>query len=139
MEYDLERFIKAQKQDYNQALKEIKAGKKESHWMWYIFPQLDGLGQSDTSHYYGIKGIAEAKAYLKNDDLRNHLLEICNALLSLESNSAYDVFGKPDDYKLKSCMTLFAHATSDNEVFLNVLDKFYQGRQDKRTLHILNK
>ena len=107
MPHDLTRFKKAQEHDYETALAEIRSGQKQSHWMWYIFPQLDGLGFSEISQYYGIKGIEEARAYLADDFLRSHLVEISERLLALESNNATQVMGYPDDLKLKSSMTLF--------------------------------
>lgn len=139
MEYNLERFVEAQKRDYQQALSEIKSGRKMSHWIWYVFPQLDGLGKSYNSHYYGIKNEEEAIRYMQNSYLKNNMIEICNALLSVENKSARDVMGQIDDYKLKSCMTLFANVCEENQIFLDVLDKYYNGRQDRRTLKILER
>lgn len=138
MKNDLERFLKAQDKDYEQALKEIKKGRKTSHWIWYIFPQIAGLGFSSTSKYYSIKDKNEAIEYLKNDILRNRLIEICEALLSLDSDDATYVMGYPDDLKLKSSMTLFSEV-SDIDVFKKVLDKFYNGEKDEMTISLLNK
>lgn len=135
---DLDRFIKAQEKDYNRALKEIKNGYKSSHWIWYIFPQIDGLGRSSMSKYYSIKNIEEAKEYLKNDYLRTHLLEISKELLKLNNKNITDIMGYPDDLKLKSCMTLFDYI-SDYDVFKKVLDKYYDGNKDELTLKLLNK
>ena len=104
-DYDLERFVKAQERDYSIALWEIQCGRKRSHWMWYIFPQLVGLGLSSTSQYYAISSIQEAQEYLAHPILGPRLVEICNALLNLESNDAYVIMGSPDDLKLHSCMT----------------------------------
>ena len=138
MKKDLERFLKAQDKDYEQALKEIKKGRKTSHWIWYIFPQIAGLGFSSTSKYYSIKDKNEAIEYLKNNTLKNRLIEICEALLSLESDDATYVMGYPDDLKLKSSMTLFSDV-SDIDVFKKVLDKFYNGEKDEMTISLLNK
>ena len=138
MKNDLERFLKAQDKDYEQALQEIKKGRKTSHWIWYIFPQIAGLGFSSTSKYYSIKDKNEAIEYLKNNTLKNRLIEICEALLSLESDDATYVMGYPDDLKLKSSMTLFSEV-SDIDVFKKVLDKFYNGEKDEMTILLLNK
>lgn len=138
MKNDLERFLKAQEKDYEQALNEIKNGRKTGHWIWYIFPQIAGLGFSSTSKYYSIKDKNEAIEYLKNKTLKNRLIEICEALLSLESDDATYVMGYPDDLKLKSSMTLFDEV-SDIDVFKKVLDKFYKGEKDEMTISLLNK
>lgn len=137
MAYDLNRFIQAQKLDYNQALFEICSGHKRSHWIWYIFPQIIGLGMSSTAVHYSIVDEGEAIAYMENQTLRDHLLEISDALLKLHSNDATDVMGFPDDMKLKSSMTLFAVVTPEYDVFQKVLDKFYGGEMDQKTLQIL--
>lgn len=139
MNYDLDRFIKAQKYDYDQALSEIRSGHKRSHWIWYIFPQLKGLGFSETSEFYGIDGLGEAKAYMENPMLRDRLLEISGALLALASDNPTEVMGRPDDLKLKSSMTLFSVVTPEYEVFQKVLDKFFHGQKDPRTLRLLDK
>lgn len=129
--------MKEHQTDYQRALTEIKNGKKVSHWMWYIFPQLKGLGRSFTSEYYGIQDLDEAKAYLADPILGRHLIEICNALLSLDTNDATEVMGRPDDRKLKSSMTLFDAATESSDVFRLVLEKYYNGKKDYRTLEML--
>lgn len=136
--YDLKRFIDAQKGSYDIALGEIKKGYKQSHWMWYIFPQIKGLGTSDISRYYEIKSIDEGKAYLTNDILKSHLIEISNALLELDNDDALKIFGFPDNLKLKSSMTLFSYIDPEITVFKKVLDKFYNGEVDKTTISILN-
>lgn len=138
MKNDLERFLKAQEKDYEYALNEIKNGRKTGHWIWYIFPQIAGLGFSSTSKYYSIKDKNEAIEYLKNKTLKDRLIEICEALLSLESDDATYVMGYPDDLKLKSSMTLFDEV-SDIDVFKKVLDKFYKGEKDEMTISLLNK
>jgi uncharacterized protein (DUF1810 family) len=129
---NLERFGKAQEQDYEQALAEVRNGHKYSHWIWYIFPQLDGLGHSHYSHFYGISGAEEAKAYLENPILSKHLREITQAFLDLKDASAYQVFGGIDSKKVLSSMTLFDFV-SPNDIFQQVIDRYYQGKKDRRT------
>ncbi len=139
-EYDLERFVQAQESrygGYETALLEIRRGRKQSHWIWYIFPQLKGLGHSSVSQRYGIDGMAEAKAYIAHPLLRAHLIEISEALLSLPESDPFKVMGPPDDLKLQSCMTLFGEAAPEIEVFRKVLDKYYGGQKDKKTLRLL--
>jgi len=138
-ETSLKRFVDAQQSDYQTALTEIKNGRKRSHWMWYIFPQIQGLGFSETSRFYAIKDLTEAEEYLDHPVLGPRLIEICDELLKLKTNSASQVFGDPDDMKLKSSMTLFAAANHTNTVFQQVLDKFFKGQQDNKTLQIINK
>ena len=135
----LERFIEPQEQDYEQALKEIRNGRKVSHWIWYIFPQLRGLGKSYMSDYYGIRDLDEAKAFLQDPYLGKHLQEISEALLNLDNDNATQIMGRPDDMKLKSSMALFACADPENAVFEKVLEKFYNGHKDGRTLKMLSK
>lgn len=135
----LERFIEPQEQDYDQALKEIRNGRKTSHWIWYIFPQLRGLGRSYMSDYYGIRDLEEAKAFLQDPYLGKNLKEISEALLELDSDNATQVMGIPDDMKLKSSMTLFACADPETDVFGKVLEKFYNGHRDQKTLEMLAK
>ena len=137
MAYDLERFKKAQAEDYETALEEINRGRKESHWIWYIFPQLKELGFSSTAKYYGIDGIDEAKAYMADAELRRNLLEITDALLRQPETDIHRVMGYPDDLKLRSSMTLFEAAAPDQSVFGEVLDKFYGGERDDATLNLL--
>ncbi len=134
----VERFIKAQEESYGQALEEIKNGHKRSHWMWYVFPQLKGLGRSETARYYGIANRTEAEAYLADPLLGSRLLEISGELLKLESCDAREVFGRPDDVKLKSSMTLF-YLVDGNLIFKAVLDKFFAGELDEVTADQLNK
>ena len=135
--YDVSRFTDAQKHSYSTALAEIKRGRKTSHWMWYIFPQVSGLGFSSTAQYYSISGLEEAREYLTDDYLRNNLLEISYALLKLPGNDAEAVLGWPDCLKLRSCMTLFKYADPDEPIFQQVLDKYYGGRDDSKTVDIL--
>ena len=134
MPYDLSRFHKAQKGTYETALAEIRAGRKRSHWIWYIFPQIQGLGYSSTAQYYALEDLNEAKAYLADPVLRERLLEISNALLALDSCDPSEVMGYPDDLKLRSSMTLFSLADPECTVFRDVLEKFYDGREDSRTI-----
>ena len=139
MNYDLSRFLRAQKEDYETALAEIRAGRKRSHWIWYIFPQLKGLGFSTMADYYGIDGIGEAEAYMKDPVLAARLVEISEALLTLKSSDPGAVMGYPDDMKLRSCMTLFHAAAPEMAVFPKVLEKFFGGREDEITLRLLNR
>jgi len=137
MNHNLQRFVDAQSYSYENALSEIKNGKKQSHWMWYIFPQLDGLGKSETSKKYAIKTKDEAIEYLKHSILGNRLIEISNELLKINNKSAYQIFGGPDDLKLKSCMTLFALIQRDVPVFQEVLNKYFEGKISWRTKTLL--
>lgn len=138
-DFDLERFAKAQGDDfgsYQEALGEIKSGRKQGHWIWYIFPQIKGLGFSYNSEYYGISGEDEARAFLNHPILGKRLREITKAFLSLDSHSAYAILGRPDDIKVQSCMTLF-DIVSPNDIFAEVLDKYYDGlRCQKTTMRI---
>ena len=134
---DLSRYIQAQEHTHAAALRELKSGYKSSHWSWWEIPQIIGLGMTSTSREYAIKDLEEAKEYLKDDMLRTHLLELCDALLSLETNDAEYVMGYPDDLKLRSCMTLFQTADPECRTFQAVLDKFYSGKPDEKTLRIL--
>lgn len=136
-ENKLQRFISAQEKDYDTALAEIKSGKKRSHWMWYIFPQIAGLGSTDISKHYAIKDIQEANDFLMDQTLGLRLTTICKALLQLETNDAFEVFGSPDNLKLRSSMTLFDAVPATFPVFGQVLDKFYKGERDQRTLDLL--
>lgn len=135
--YNLQRFIKEQQRDYTTAYVEVSQGKKRSHWMWYIFPQIVGLGMTATSHKYSIKSIDEAKAYLDHPYLGKNLINISKVLLSLDENDPYKIFGSPDYLKLCSSMTLFAEAAPEEEVFQKVIEKYYGGKKDERTLAIL--
>lgn len=134
--HDLNRFISAQERSYDAALREIKAGHKRTHWMWYIFPQIAGLGFSPTAQFYAINSMQEAKDYYAHPALGKRLVEISEALLALDTSDAGAVMGYPDDLKLRSSMTLFLAASGD-AVFQKVLDKFYSGKPDSKTLSIL--
>lgn len=136
MSYDLDRFLTAQTHSYDQALSEIRSGRKRSHWMWYIFPQLKGLGMTSTANHYGIDGLEEAKAYIEHPILGARLIEISEALINCGKTDPEEIFGYPDYLKCCSCMTLFEKA-SDNPVFGNVLNKLYGGKRDLRTLSML--
>lgn len=135
---NLERFIKAQEYDYKIALEEIRKGRKESHWIWYIFPQISSLGYSDMAKYYGINDLEEAKKYIDNEILGYRLIEISNELLKLNVKDLTYVLGNIDTLKVKSCMTLF-ELVSDNSVFSEVLEKYYNGERDERTLQLVKK
>ena len=137
MEYDLERFVSAQKHTYDVALSEIRRGKKKTHWIWYIFPQLKGLGTSYNSEFYGIENVDEAKSYLSHPILGARLREITTAILGLDENDPLKVMGSPDDMKLKSCMTLFAYVSEDASLFHKVLEKYFGGNKDEVTIHML--
>ena len=135
---DIERFVKAQEYDYTVALSEMRAGHKVSHWIWYIFPQLEELGRSRIAKFYGIEDIDEARAYLAHPVLGARLREITEVIAGLEaSDPEYLMGGYPDDMKLQSCMTLFAHISEQGSVFHKVLDKFFGGKEDANTLKIL--
>ena len=136
MQNSLDRFIQAQENDYQTALAEVRAGYKSSHWMWYIFPQLKGLGFSSTAQYYGINGREEAMAYLKHPVLGARLREITTAFLQLSGVSAKEVLGHTDAMKMLSCMTLF-NVVTPKDIFQQVIDKYYNGRVDRRTLSLL--
>ena len=134
----LERFVEAQKRDYKTALKEVQSGKKETHWIWYVFPQMLGLGRSCYANLYGIKNKDEAEEYLKHKVLGKRLREITNALLEQEGKAADEIFCYPDTMKVKSSMTLF-DSISPDDIFAQVLDKFYEGKRCKLTLEMLKK
>jgi uncharacterized protein (DUF1810 family) len=137
MEHNLERFIAAQKGVFQTALSELQQGKKQSHWMWYIFPQIQGLGFSDTAKFYAIENLTEAQSFLQHRVLGPRLILISSTLLELESNDAHKIFGSPDDLKLHSCMTLFSEVQNTNPVFTKVLEKFFGSRKDNKTLKML--
>lgn len=138
MKHDkINRFLTAHNQAYLKALQEIMSGRKTSHWMWYIFPQLKGLGKSEISKYYALDNIREANEYLSHPILGKHLIEISGAVNSLRGITAYGIFGSPDDMKLCSCMTLFSKVNNADPVFENVLGKYFDGRYDDMTLKLL--
>ena len=137
--YELNRFISAQNGVYDRALAELRDGLKRSHWMWYIFPQIDGLGHSPTTRLYSVKSLDEARQYLSHPVLGARLVECAEAVLAVSGQSASDIFGHPDDWKLQSSMTLFELVSGPHSVFGRVLDKYYQGKRDSRTLQIVGK
>lgn len=134
---ELAKFLEAQNQLYLKALAEIKGGQKISHWMWFIFPQIKGLGSSEMARRFAINDLEEASAYLEHPVLGKHLREISNELLKLEGMTAIQIFGSPDDKKLRSCMTLFSQVENPDPLFQEVLEKYYGGLPDKATLDIL--
>lgn len=134
---DLSRFLEAHDRDYQSALNELRAGNKQTHWMWYIFPQIAGLGRSSMSQFYSIADLNEARAYLENPVLGAHTLELCQVLLALDTNNPVEVFHWPDTLKFKSCMTLFEKADPNQKVFGMLLDKFFGGKRDRETLERL--
>ena len=136
-DYDITRFAEAQFLDYDLALREIRAGHKRSHWIWYIFPQLQGLGSSLMCQRYGINGLDEACDYLADQNLSSNLVEISTALLEQPCRDAVAILGPIDAKKVRSCMTLFALASGSESVFLDVLREFYGGSPDERTLELL--
>lgn len=137
--FDLNRFISAQEGIYDRALAELRDGLKRSHWMWYIFPQVEGLGHSPTTRRYSIKSLEEARHYLAHPVLGQRLKESAEAVLAIQGRSAADIFGHPDDWKLQSSMTLFELVSGPESVFGRILDKYYQGKRDTRTLQIVGK
>lgn len=137
-ETNLKRFLDAQATDYDRALAEIKNGHKQSHWMWYIFPQIAGLGVSETARFYAIKDLQEAHAYLEHPVLGSRLIEISKALLGVEGKTANQILGSIDELKLRSSMTLFSALTNTNPVFQAVIDKFFDGQDDPKTRSLLN-
>lgn len=137
--HDLNRFINAQEGVYERALAELKSGQKRSHWMWFIFPQVEGLGQSPTSQYFAIKSVAEARAYLAHPLLGARLRECAEAVLALKGRPASEVFGFPDDLKFRSCMTLFAEIAGADSIFAYVLQKVFNDQRDRQTLEFLTR
>ena len=135
--YDLQRFVVAQSSVYATALAEIRGGRKRSHWMWFVFPQLEGLGSSPMARRYAVSGRAEAEAYLRHPVLGPRLVECFEAMLAIEGRSAHEVLGSPDDLKLRSCATLFAAVAPVHSVFRSVLEKYYAGEPDAMTLERL--
>ncbi|MGF0538402.1 DUF1810 domain-containing protein [Agrobacterium sp. ES01] len=135
--FNLERFVTAQDAVYADILRELRAGRKTSHWMWFIFPQVRGLGSSPMAERFAISSLNEARAYLAHHVLGQRLVECCDILVHLENNDARTIFGSPDDLKLKSSMTLFACVSLDGNIFEDVLDKFYGGASDPQTIERL--
>jgi uncharacterized protein (DUF1810 family) len=136
--FDLHRFVDAQDGVYDTVLAELRAGRKRSHWMWFVFPQLRGLGRSPTAVRFSISSIDEARAYLAHDVLGPRLRECARLVAEVDGRTAEEIFGWPDDIKLRSSMTLFAHAADDSDDFVAVLEKFYDGQEDPATLRLLS-
>ena len=137
--YNLNRFIEAQVDSYESAMSELSRGRKSGHWIWYIFPQIDGLGSSDITKLYSIKSIEEAQAYLEHPVLGQRLIESCEILLRLEDFSISEIMGFPDDLKLKSSMTLFAQVSPQSSIFSEVLSKYYEDDLDQTSLEIIKR
>jgi len=136
--FDLQRFVDAQDRVYDTVLSELRGGRKRSHWIWFVFPQLRGLGRSGTAEHYGISSLDEARAYLAHPVLGHRLRECTGLVAAIDGRSVDEIFGWPDNLKVRSSMTLFAHATDDNSGFRAVLDKFYDGEEDPATVELLN-
>jgi uncharacterized protein (DUF1810 family) len=137
--YDLNRFLIAQEGIYDRALAELKAGQKRTHWMWYIFPQIDGLGYSPTAKHYAVKSLEEARQYLDHPVLGKRLLECTEAVLGIRGGSVSEIFGYPDDLKFKSSMTLFEKVAGPGSVFSSALERYCHGGRDPATLRLLDK
>jgi uncharacterized protein (DUF1810 family) len=137
--FDLERFVRAQANDYARALAEIKAGRKRSHWMWYVFPQFAGLGVSATSQQYAIKSLDEARAYLAHQRLGPRLRECADGVLGVSGRTAQDIFGRPDDMKLKSSATLFSLISSGGSIFHQIIDRYFDGIRDETTIELIRR
>ena len=137
-QFELRRFVDTQEPVYDEVLGELRSGRKRSHWIWFVFPQLRGLGRSPTAERFGISSLEEARAYLEHDVLGPRLRECARLVAQIEGRSADDIFGWPDNLKVRSSMTLFAHATDDNADFRAVLDEFYDGEDDPATVELFN-
>jgi uncharacterized protein (DUF1810 family) len=137
--YKLDRFIAAQNSIYEQVLVELKQGRKTSHWMWFIFPQLSGLGLSPLAQKFAIGSLAEAQTYLQHPVLGARLVECTQLVVQVDSRSAEEIFGYPDELKFRSCMTLFAHAAAENDLFAAALQKYFSGDQDVHTVELLSR
>jgi uncharacterized protein (DUF1810 family) len=137
-QFDLNRFVTAQESCYDTVISELKAGDKRSHWMWFVFPQIAGLGTSVTARRYAITSMAEAKAYLSHPLLGSRLQECVSLLLQIQGKTAYQILSTPDDMKLQSCLSLFSLASPEEASFKEALDKYYEGDMDLRTIQLLN-
>ncbi len=135
--YNLQRFIDAQESIYEDVIQELKQGRKTSHWIWYIFPQIKGLGRSWTAQQFAISSLEEAEAYLNNSILGSRLIECTQLVLNIEDRNIRQIFGYPDNLKFRSSMTLFLHATKDNQIFKDALLKYFEGKADQLTLDVL--
>ena len=134
---NLDRFVEAQAPVYDRALAELKAGRKQSHWKWFVFPQIAGLGRSPMAQHYAIQNLAEARAYLAHPLLGARLRECTQAVIAVESRTAHEIFGSPDDLKFRSCLTLFAHAAPDEKLFRAALEEYFGEEADVLTLEKL--
>lgn len=137
MAFDLKRFVKAQESCYQAVLNELRNGQKRSHWMWYVFPQIVGLGSSSTAQYYAIGGPEEARAYMNHPILGTRLKECIEAVLTVQNRSLQEIFGSPDDLKFRSSMTLFENVQPDEPLFAEALERYCEGHRDEKTLQIL--
>ena len=135
--FDLQRFVEAQDRVLPEVMRELQAGRKQSHWMWFVFPQLRALGRSPTALRYGIPSLNEARAFLAHDVLGPRLVACTKAVLDVQGRTAHEIFGSPDDLKLRSCMTLFAAAAPDEPAFAEVLRRYYGGESDAATMALL--
>jgi uncharacterized protein (DUF1810 family) len=135
--YDLERFVEIQAEVYTEVLRELRAGQKTGHWMWFIFPQIAGLGRSPMAERFAISSLEEARAYLDHPVLGKRLRECTQAVMDVEGKTAHAIFGFPDEMKFRSCMTLFARAATDDEIFGEVLEKYFSGESDRLTVEKL--
>lgn len=135
--FDLERFVRAQADTFDRALAELQSGRKQSHWMWYIFPQVEGLGRSAMAQQYAIRSLDEARSYVAHPVLGPRLLQCSEATLRVQGRSARDIFGSPDDLKLRSSATLFAMASAAGSVFHRLLDVYFGGMKDERTMELI--
>jgi|TARA_B110000467_G_scaffold143335_1_gene145306 uncharacterized protein (DUF1810 family) len=136
-QYNLNRFVNAQLTTYECAMLELTQGRKESHWIWYIFPQIEGLGSSDTAKLYAIKSLEEGRAYLRHPELGPRLIEACEILLSLKDASMDEVMGFPDDLKLQSSMTLFETLPDSSSIFTKIIEIYFDNERDKNSLEII--
>lgn len=139
MDTALDRFIHAHDNHFADALAEIRSGRKRTHWMWFIFPQLKGLGSSETANYYGIRDLEEASKFLQHPIFGNNLIRICKVLTALNGKTAYEIFGTPDDLKLHSSLTLFSLLKETDPIFRQLIDKYFDGRPDGQTFNLLEK
>ncbi|MDO9478488.1 MAG: DUF1810 domain-containing protein [Pseudohongiella sp.] len=135
--YELTRFVAAQELHYSVALQELRQGKKESHWMWFIFPQIAGIGYSQIARHFAISSTSEASAYLMHPLLGQRLLECCEAVLAIDSKTAHEIFGSPDDLKLHACVTLFSSVSPTGSVFHQIIDKYFAGKKHMKTVSCL--
>ncbi|MCP4430809.1 MAG: DUF1810 domain-containing protein [Gammaproteobacteria bacterium] len=138
MEFNLKRFIDAQEEHYTIALNELRNGRKQSHWMWFVFPQIAGLGYSETAQYFAISGTGEAHAYLSHAVLGERIRECVSVTLAIQNRSLREIFGSPDDLKFRSSMTLFEYCSADDNFFTTALERYYGSQRDERTLEIIH-